>query len=124
MYTINKDTEEIKRCVIGVLPVFVLLYLLFRLIHRNSAYKINIDFNNKQICFHMMFGRGKIYANIDDVKIIIRRKINFHFNNNRVEFFNECIEGILPVIKGAIEFKFVGFWAKLWEKELIKRKIV
>ena len=103
-----------------IIPIFVGTTVIMRFFHRNSCYKLVIDNNDKMIKLYLMFNQGVFETNLSDIKVVINRNINCVVNGRKFKIMNHLLHDVVALLPEETEIKFVGFFGRQLEKELIK----
>jgi hypothetical protein len=103
-----------------IAPIFIITTAIMRLFHRNSCYKLIIDDNAKIIQLYLMFNKEIFETKLSNIKVIIDRNINFLVNGKKFKFMNHLLHDVIALLPEETEIKFVGFFGRQLEKELIK----
>lgn len=120
---VEKNIEKIIWALEVMLPFEIGPFVLVRYFHRNSCYKVVIDNNQNIIKFYLMFNKGVVDAKMNDVKVLIDNHFNFELNGRRISlFYNYLIRDVIALLPESTEIKFVGFFGRWKEKELIREK--
>ena len=103
-----------------IIPIFVGTTVIMRFFHRNSCYKLVIDNKDKIIKLYLMFNQGVFETNLSDIKVVINRNINCVVNGRKFKIMNHLLHDVVALLPEETEIKFVGFFGRQLEKELIK----
>ena len=103
-----------------IAPIFIGTTAIMRFFHRNSCYKLIIDDNNKIIKLYLMFNQGVFETKLSNIKVIIDRNVNCVINGKKFKIMNHLLHDIVYLLPEETEIKFVGFFGRQFEKELIK----
>ena len=103
-----------------IAPIFLSITAIMRFFHRNSCYKLVIDDNDKIIKLYLMFNKGVFKTKLSNIKLIIDRNINCVVNGKKFKIMNHLLNDVVALLPEETEIKFVGFFGRQLEKELIK----
>jgi hypothetical protein len=103
------------------LPLFGTTTLV-RIFQRNTCYKVVIDTKREIAIFHLMFNQGIVEAKTRRIKVIIVRHFNCITDGRTFVLMNNLLHDVVALLPESTEIKFVGFFGRHWEKELIKTK--
>jgi hypothetical protein len=67
-----------------------------------------------------MFNKEIFETKLSNIKIIIDRNINIVVNGKKFKFMNHLLHDVVALLPEETEIKFVGFFGRQLEKELIK----
>jgi hypothetical protein len=117
---LDKGGEKSILAIKIIAPIFIITTAIMRLFHRNSCYKLIIDDNAKIIQLYLMFNKEIFETKLSNIKIIIDRNINIVVNGKKFKFMNHLLHDVVALLPEETEIKFVGFFGRQLEKELIK----
>lgn len=118
---VESKIEKVIWALEVVLPYYVGCFVLSRYFLRNSCYRVVIDNDQQIIRFYVMFNKGIVTVKMSDIKIVIGRNFNCVVNGKKFVLMNNLLHDVVALLPESTEIKFVGFWGRLWEKDLIKR---
>ena len=117
---LDKSGEKSILAIKIIAPIFIITTAIMRLFHRNSCYKLIVDDKTKKIQLYLMFNKEIFETKLSNIKVIIDRNINFVVNGKKFKFMNHLLHDVVALLPEETEIKFVGFFGRQFEKELIK----
>jgi hypothetical protein len=120
LFALDKGGEKAILAMKIIVPIFIGTTALMRYFHRNSCYKLIIDDNNKIIKLYLMFNQGVFETELGNVRIVIDRNINCVVNERKFKIMNHLLHDVVALLPEETEIKFVGFFGRQLERELIK----
>lgn len=102
-----------------IVPIFIGTTAFMRFFHRNSCYKVIIDDNNKTIRLYLMFNQGVFKTKISNIKVVIDRSLNCVVDGKKFRIMIHHLQDFIALLPEETEVKFVGFFGRQLEKELI-----
>ena len=117
---LDKSGEKSILAIKIIAPIFIITTAIMRLFHRNSCYKLIVDDKTKKIQLYLMFNKEIFETKLSNIKVIIDRNINFVVNGKKFKFMNHLLHDVVALLPEETEIKFVGFFGRQLEKELIK----
>jgi hypothetical protein len=120
LLTLDKGGEKSILAIKIIIPIFIGTTAIIRFFHRNSCYKLIIDDNNKIIKLYLMFNQGIFETELSNIKVVIDRNINCVVNGRKFKIMTHLLHDVVALLPEEMEIKFVGFFGRQLEKELIK----
>ena len=120
IFAIDKGGEKSILAIKIIAPIFIITTAIMRLFHRNSCYKLIVDDKTKKIQLYLMFNKEIFETKLSNIKVIIDRNINFVVNGKKFKFMNHLLHDVVALLPEETEIKFVGFFGRQFEMELIK----
>ena len=117
---LDKGGEKFVLAIKILVPIFIGTTVIMRFFHRNSCYRVIIDNNDGIMKFFLMFNQGVVEAKMSDIKVVIDRNINCIVNERKFVIMNHLLHDLVALLPEKTEIKFVGFFGRQLEKELIK----
>ena len=120
IFTLDKGGQKSILAIKIIVPIFIGTTAILRFFHRNSCYKLIIDDNNKIIKLYLMFNQGVFETDLSNIKVVIDRNINCVVNGRKFKIMNHLLHDVVALLPEETEIKFVGFFGRQLEKQLIK----
>lgn len=120
IFTLDKGGQKSILAIKIIVPIFIGTTAIMRFFHRNSCYKLIIDDNNKIIKLYLMFNQGVFETDLSNIKVVIDRNINCVVNGRKFKIMNHLLHDVVALLPEETEIKFVGFFGRQLEKQLIK----
>jgi hypothetical protein len=120
IFALDKSGEKSIFAIKIISLIFIGTTAIMRFFHRNSCYKLTIDENDKIIKLYLMFNKGVFETKLSNIKVIIDRNINCVVNGRKFKIMNHLLHAFVALLPEETEIKFVGFFGRKFEKELIK----
>ena len=117
---LDKGGEKSILAIKIIVPIFVGTTAIMRFFHRNSCYKLIINNKDNLIQFYLMFNQGVFETDLNAIKVVIDRNINCLVNGKKFKIMNYLLHDVVALLPEETEIKFVGFFGRQLEKELIK----
>ena len=102
-----------------LVPIFAVSTAIMRYFHRNSCYKVVIDNKRGFMKLFLMFNQGVVETKTSDIKIVVDRNINCLISERKIVILNLLLHDLISLLPEKTDIKFVGFFGKQLEKELI-----
>jgi len=117
---LERNIENLIWALIVVSPAFVGSVLLVRYFHRNTCYKVIIDTKREIATFYLMFNQGSVEVKTRSIKVVIDRHFNCIVDGRKFVLMNNLLHEVVALLPETTEIKFVGFFGRHWERELIR----